>query len=103
MSGRIVVDRPSAGSRNLLRRYNIKVDGELVGTIRRGGRLAVEVSPGSHHVEARIDWTGSPRVEVNVVDGTDAHLTVRPAGNPFQGYQAYTKHGYLRLERGLAG
>jgi hypothetical protein len=100
MAGQILVERPKGGSRDLLRRYNVKIDGELVGKIRRGGRLAFAVSPGHHHVQARIDWTGSPQVEVNVIDGTDVHLTVRPSGNAFQWYQAGTKHGYLKLERG---
>jgi hypothetical protein len=100
MAARILVDRPRGGSRNLLRRYNIRIDGELVGKIRRGSQLAVEVTPGSHHVRASIDWAGSPRVDVNAIDGTDVHLTVSPAGNPFQGWYQTTKHGYLKLERG---
>jgi len=78
--GRILVE---GGSRDRWRRYNVKNDGELVGKIGRGDHLAVEVTPGSLHVQARIDWTGSPHVNVNVADRTDVHLTVRPAGNPF--------------------
>jgi hypothetical protein len=96
MAGRMLVE---GGSRDRWRRYNVKIDGELVGKIGRGGHLAVEVTPGRHHVQAPIDWTGSPHVDVNVADGTDVHLTVRPAGNPFQWYRAATKYGYFKLER----
>jgi hypothetical protein len=99
MAGRIVVDRPQRGSRDMLRRYNIKLDGKRVGKISRGDQLAIEVAPGHHRVQARIDWAGSPLIDVNVIDDTDVHLTVRPAGNPFQIYQI-TRHGYLKLELG---
>jgi hypothetical protein len=99
MAGRILIDRPRRASRDLFRRYSIKVDGERLGKISRGGHLAIEVTPGHHRVQARIDWAGSPQVDVNVIDDTDVHLTVRPAGNPFQFYQT-TKHGYLKLEPG---
>jgi hypothetical protein len=101
MRGRILVDRPAGGTRDIFRRYNVKVDGVQVGKIRRGGQLSVEVTPGSHYVQARIDWVGSPVREVNVIDGTDVHLTVRPAGNAFQALYQVTKHGYLKLEGGV--
>jgi hypothetical protein len=100
MAGRILVDRPAGGTHDIFRRYNIKVDGEQVGKIRRGGQVSVEVAPGSHYVQARIDWVGSPAREANVIDGTDVHLMVRPAGNAFQALYQMTKHGYLKLESG---
>lgn len=78
-AGRMLIE---GGSRDRRRRYNVKIDGELVGKVGRGGHFAVEVTPGSHHVQARIDWTGSPHVDVNVADGTDVHLTVRPGWQP---------------------
>ena len=42
-----------------LRRYRVLLDGELSGTIAPGGELRLEIGPGEHVVEARIDWCGS--------------------------------------------
>jgi hypothetical protein len=97
MAGRILIERPRGMWRDIARQYNIKVDGEQVGKISRGSQFAVDVEPGSHRVQARIDWTGSREINVDVTEGIDVHVTVEPAGNSLQLYQVFTKSGYLKL------
>ena len=97
MAGRILIDRPRGVWRDIARDYKITVDGDLVGRIGRGSQLAVDVAAGPHRVQARIDWTGSPVVDVDVTDGSDVYVTVEPAGNTLQLYQVLTKSGYLKL------
>jgi hypothetical protein len=76
------------------------VDDEEVGKIGPGEQLSIPSSPGPHVVQARIDWSGSPRLTVNVPEGT-SHLVVRPAGNAAMAlFQAFGLTSYLRLEAG---
>jgi hypothetical protein len=97
MAGRILIERPRGVWRDIARQYKISVDGEPVGKIGRGSQFAVDVAAGSHRVQARIDWTGSREINVDVTDGSDIHVTVEPAGNSLQFYQAFTKSRYLKL------
>jgi hypothetical protein len=97
MAGQILIERPRGLWRDIVRQYKIKIDGELVGMISRGSQLAVDVAAGPHRVQARIDWTGSPEIDVDVIDGNVVHVTVEPAGNSLQMYQALTKARYLKL------
>jgi len=97
MAGRILIVRPRGIWRDIARQYNIKVDGELVGKISRGSQLVVNVPAGSHRVQARIDWTGSPAIDVEVLEGSEVKVTVEPAGNSLQLYQVFTRSRYLKL------
>ena len=49
-----------------LRAYKVLVDGEVVGRLRAGQTIEVDVQPGLHVVQARIDWCRSAPLEVNV-------------------------------------
>lgn len=78
--GRLVVWRPGGvWQRDLLRSYRLEVDGEPRGTIRRGQILELEVPAGRHAVRARIDWTGSPDIVVDVEPGASVTVVVKPA------------------------
>jgi hypothetical protein len=74
-AGRIVVRRldDSAG---MLRRIRIEVDGTELARLRPGEVAALPVETGRHQVRARLDWTASDAVVVEVVPGRDARLTV---------------------------
>jgi len=97
MTGRILIVRPRGIWRDIARQYSIKVDAEPVGRISRGSQLAVDVPAGSHRVQARIDWTGSPAIDVEVLEGSEVRLTVEPAGNSLQLYQVFSRSRYLKL------
>lgn len=96
-TGRVTVRRPNGGYRDLSRSYRIDVDDVACGVVARGGEVAIEVEPGRHAVRARIDWTGSPTIEVEVASGEETVLRVEPAGGAVQFYQALSKTRYLKL------
>jgi len=93
-TGRLVVWRPRGVWRDLLRSYRLEVDGELRGTVRRGQVLELEVPAGSHAVRARIDWTGSPDIVVDVQPGGSVTVVVEPAEG---GWSLTADDDYLSL------
>ena len=98
-SATLVVQRPSQVWRDRWRSYVVLVDGVRVGKIRRGGEIVMPVAPGTHRVEARVDWTGSAPVEVMLHAGESAVLAILPAGGSAQALeQIGGRHGYLVLE-----
>jgi hypothetical protein len=78
--GQVVVVRPSKPWRDRLRRYRIEIDGVSSGTVRAGKTVTIETSEGPHVIQARIDWTGSPKVDITVTREKPTKLVVRPAG-----------------------
>lgn len=95
----IIVRRPAPLWRDGLRRYRIQVDGEEIGKVRGGDEVAVTVAPGRHSIRARIDWTGSPDVDVDVAAGEHVVLTVEPAGSSLRLDQVFGSDRYLTLKR----
>ncbi len=77
----VILHRPPAWS-DRLRTYRFLLDGEVRGHIRRGATLSFEIHPGRHWAQARIDWTGSPRLEFDAAPGETVYLEVRPRPNP---------------------
>ncbi len=76
----VVLHRPSAWT-DSLRAYRFVVDSEVRGRIRRGEMLSFEIQPGRHWARARIDWTGSPRLEFEAGSGETVRLEVKPLPN----------------------
>jgi hypothetical protein len=90
--------RPRAKWRDRVRSYKLIVDEREVGKIRAGQTVRIEVSPGTHTVQARISWTGSQKIEFAVENGTHGRVRVEPAGDTFHALeQSITREGYLRL------
>ena len=84
-AGEIVVVRPAGYYVAVFRRYRVLVDGRPAGVVGRGETLRCPVSPGQHTVAARIDWSGSPEVSVDVPAGGRVTVEVEPAGDAFAG------------------
>jgi hypothetical protein len=80
----IEVHRSEDDQRDRGRSYRIEIDGERVGKLRRGETARYRVAPGSHTVRARIDWTGSPAIEVDASPDAPARVVVGPAGLPYE-------------------
>jgi hypothetical protein len=72
----VVVDRPRFGWA-VLRTFKIDVDGKRVGHVSAGQRRVFTVSPGSHVVRARLDWSRSRSVELDLAAGEIAVLACR--------------------------
>ena len=82
-TAKIVVRRPVEGYRDLIRAYQIRVDGRPVGKLKRGEEQIIDVSPGEHDVRMHIDWCSSPAVRIRVGPGETITLRTRP--NPDAG------------------
>ena len=63
---------------DMLRSYKVLIDGRTFGTIQRGETQSYAVADGVHKVQLRIDWCGSPVIDVQC-NGMDAVLECGPA------------------------
>jgi hypothetical protein len=81
------------------RRYKIVVDGEVRAHLAGGEEIELQVEAGEHVVEARIDWTGSSALIVDVPDGETASLAIEPVAQSHLGQFKTVpgRHGFLRL------
>ena len=70
----IRIHRTHVPMRDRLRPYKVIVDGERSGTIRDNHVEDFDVAPGEHRVQLKIDWSGSPIVQVSVESGNTAVL-----------------------------
>lgn len=61
--------RPEQLGGDRKRLYRLYVDEKRVGKIRIGSDSRIEVEPGSHTVQVKIDWTGSARETILVEPG----------------------------------
>lgn len=97
----VVVERPKRGRYldwgDRWRSYWIDIDGRPVGKIRLGQRLVIPVTAGRHIVRARINWTGSPKVLVDLPGGGEVVLNVHNAGTPLNTPQVLSRDKWLAL------
>ena len=79
----LVVERERLRWFDTARRYRVLVDGKEVARLANGESCRVDLAPGRHEVEARIDWTGSEPEVVDVQLGQTITMLVRWRGNVF--------------------
>lgn len=97
-TGMISVSRLPFQYRDRMRSYRIVIDGHFAGQVKAGQTLIIEVPSGSHSARARIDWTGSPTIKLNVAPGTTVELWAEPAGSAATAlFQAMSSDGYIAL------
>lgn len=97
--GTLRIERPARVYRDRFRSYKIFVDNELRGHIRRGETLEIpELKAGTHIVAARIDFSASREIPVNVTAGKTLSLVVRPAGSAFQFWRAFSRDMWLDIQ-----
>jgi hypothetical protein len=89
-AGTLVIKR-AGGYADGGRAYRVMVDDAELGHVRENESLRLAVSPGTHRVELRIDWTGSNPVAVHVEPGHEVALVVTRRG------KFLTRNGYLLL------
>ena len=82
-----------------LRAYTLLVDGEAKGSIKQGETLEIDLPPGDHRVQMKIDWATSP--ELAVSGARDVDLRCRANASPFLAllYITVWSDRYIRLER----
>lgn len=79
--GTIVLSRVPGGERDLLRRYDVRIDGIRIDGIRQGRTMRFEVPAGLHRLDLRIDWAGSRTLDVLVEPGGTASFACAPNSN----------------------
>jgi hypothetical protein len=84
---------------DMLRAYEIFVDGSPRGTIRQKQSVDIEVEPGRHRVQLRIAWCSSPELEVDAAG--EVRLRCRSNVKPFRMVHAlqFQKDDWIRLWR----
>jgi hypothetical protein len=93
-----------SGYADLVRFYEIILDGKRVGKIWPGDTTELSVSPGQHSLLLRIDWCGSEIIPFTVEEGSSILFEVK---NNFRGirfllgfwYMTFARNSYLRLTR----
>src|SRR3954452_23086889 len=101
----LTIERAANAWVDRARAYKVMVDGNEVGSVKRGETQTFQVPPGPHEVHMKIDWTRSPSVEADFAEGTDVRLHVKPNANPFTvlWYVIFARKKYLSLDRAPAG
>jgi len=97
----IHVDRQAGGYTDRARAYKVLVDGEKRGAVKQGEGVEIEVDPGPHRVQMKVDWAGSPTLEVNLAEGERAEFVCAPNASPLTAvfYAFFRRSDYIRLER----
>jgi hypothetical protein len=93
-----------SGYADLVRFYEIVLDGKRVGKIWDGDTTELTLSPGQHSLSMRIDWCGSKTIPFTVEEGSSILFEVK---NSCRGvriplalwYFIFAKNSYLRLTR----
>jgi hypothetical protein len=96
---RLRLYREPAAWQDRLRAYTLLVDGKARGSIKQGETLEIDLSPGDHKVQMKIDWARSP--ELAVGGDRDVDLRCRANANPFLVllYITIWSDRYISLER----
>lgn len=68
----INVSRRGSVFTDVLRHYRIIIDQQTVGRIGPGQDLTFPVAPGGHSLRLKVDWAGSPTIEVDLMPGETA-------------------------------
>jgi hypothetical protein len=98
----IVLRRERGGYRDILRSYQVMLDGKMAAKIKRGQTVTLPIAAGPHEIFVRIDWCRSPSVDVDAKAGQVIELSCEPAGAATEGLGAVVGQAtgsYIRLSR----
>jgi hypothetical protein len=76
----IYITRSPGGARARFRAFQVLIDGQKVGKLRRGDHKGFKVSTGKHTVRVKVDWAGSPEWGVTLDEHQRAEFICGPAG-----------------------
>jgi hypothetical protein len=74
---RLIVERRESWGRDRFRRYQIVLDGRPSGSVGHRGHEVIEVAPGTHRLQARMDQFGSDVITITVPNDDDVYLELR--------------------------
>jgi hypothetical protein len=97
---RLTVERGHKAWMDRARAYKIMVDGQEAGEVRDGQTETVQVTPGPHEVQMKIDWARSPAIPVEVPEGGEVRVRCWPNANPGTAlyYITVGRNKYIGLE-----
>lgn len=85
------------GSRDGLRDYVIRLDGETVGRIAEEHSVSLEVPPGEHILQLTLDWAKSPPLHVTVDQSQTLQTFCQPG--PYSPWSVFFRPGhYIALD-----
>jgi hypothetical protein len=98
-AAKIHIARSNDGWVDRARAYDVVVNGEHRGKLRRGEYTEIDVEPGEQSVYLKIDWCRSRVLEFNLQEGAKAQLRCWPRG-PLSALYGITigRNNYMRLE-----
>jgi hypothetical protein len=76
------VARLRSGARDVLRSYQVLVDDQRVARLRRGGVARIDVEPGEHVLQIKIDWQASESIRFTAQAGDLFRFECAPGGKP---------------------
>jgi hypothetical protein len=97
-SGEIVLHR-SKSYRDRFRKYEVLVDGKQIGHISAGEVKIFAVPPGEHELELKIDWKGSPVLNLKIAPGDRLHFACGGKGASSALFDLFRRSdAWVRLE-----
>jgi hypothetical protein len=85
--------------RDRFRAYRVLLDGKETRRLVFGETVEIEVEPGQHRLQIRIDWSGSNERHVTVKAGECAEFVCRPSGAAWSAWRTVlSKTGWVVLE-----
>jgi hypothetical protein len=84
---------------DMLRSYQLRIDGRNVGKVARNDTLEITAPPGDHRIEASIDWGRSRPLVIRAAPGETVDVEVRNRWSALLALWAITfgKNSYLML------
>lgn len=84
----IEIRRPASRRVDRRRKYNVRIDGELVGSVEAGATVRCPATAGEHVVTLHLDWGGSPPLRLRVDRGQTVELEAQPRLEDPVGFEA---------------
>lgn len=66
-----------SGYADLVRAYDVILDGKKIGELRNGESKEFSVTPGQHALAAKIDWCGSKTLQFHARDSNTVSFNIR--------------------------
>ena len=71
-----IVFKRTSENVNILRDYQLFLDGKKIGSIANGQTKEFEITAGQHNIVAKIDWCSSPELSLTLNETDKKELTV---------------------------
>ncbi|MSO00077.1 hypothetical protein BHT95_12015 [Bacillus paralicheniformis] len=77
---------------NKMRKFSVLIDGVEAGKIKDGGRLRIDLEPGEHEIQVKIDWCVSQTLRFTLDEGEVLKFR---CGSPVRGWKMFFGFFYV--------